>query len=189
MNLLDLIILGTMVFLLIRGIFRGFIREVGSLAGVILGVWAANHYQPQMAGYLKHYLPATWLVPLIAFAAVFAVVLILCNLAGWGLKLLMKKLFLGWADRTLGAVFAVLKGIILTYLAIVLLTFFVPSKTPLVAESRLAPLIITSYQAMVSVISPGAYRRWKRKLLGDVPREISAPFKKTGRAGGDHGSP
>ncbi|MBW2205067.1 MAG: CvpA family protein, partial [Deltaproteobacteria bacterium] len=39
MNLLDLIIIACMVFLIVRGIFRGFIREVGSLAGVILGIW------------------------------------------------------------------------------------------------------------------------------------------------------
>lgn len=166
MNLLDLIIIATMVFLVIRGIFRGFFKEIGSLAGVILGIWLANLYQPQMTAYLKEYLPSTTFLPFIAFAVIFALVLVLCNLAGWGLKMLLKKAFLGWADRTLGAGFAVLKGIIITYLVIVLLTFFVPSRTPLIAGSKLAPLIIASYQSMVSLISPGSYEEWKKKLLG-----------------------
>jgi len=166
MNLLDLIIIATMVFLVIRGIFRGFFKEIGSLAGVISGIWLANLYQPQMTAYLKQYLPSTVFLPFISFAVIFGLVLVLCNLAGLGLKMLFKKAFLGWADRTLGAGFAVLKGIVLTYLVIVLLTFFVPSRTPLIAGSKLAPLIIASYQSMVRIVSPGSYQEWKRKLLG-----------------------
>ena len=64
-----------------------------------------------------------------------------------------------------GAGLAVLKGVIITYLVIVLLTFFVPSKTPLIAESKLAPLIISSYQSIAGVISPGSYRNLRKKFL------------------------
>ena len=170
MNLLDLIIISTMVFLIVRGVFRGFFREMGSLAGVILGIWLANVYQPQMTDYLKRYLPASVFLSLISFGIIFAIVLVLCNLAGWGLKVMLKKALLGWADRCLGAGFAIVKGVVLTYLVIVLLTFFVPSKTPLLAGSRLAPLIIASYQSMVSIISPGSYQKWKKKLLGHTKR-------------------
>ncbi|MCK4792721.1 MAG: CvpA family protein [Desulfobacteraceae bacterium] len=184
MNLLDLIIIATMIFLIIRGIFRGFFMEVGSLAGVILGVWLANHYQPQMTDYLRAYLPSGKFLPMISFALIFVIVLVLCNLSGWSLKLIMKKAFFGWADRTLGAGLAILKGIIITYLVIVLLTFFVPSKTPLIAQSRLAPLVITSYQSMISLISPGVYQRWKKKFLGNskvkdaiVPKKSQATAK------------
>jgi membrane protein required for colicin V production len=166
MNPLDLMILATMVFLIVRGIFRGFFREVGSIAGVILGIWLATIYQPGMTEYLKAYLPHGKALPIISFALIFALILVACNMAGWGLKMLMKKTLLGWADRSLGAGLAVLKGIIITYLAIVLLTFFVPSKTPLIATSRLAPLVIRSYQSLVSVVSPGSYQRLKKRFLG-----------------------
>ena len=80
--------------------------------------------------------------------------------------MMLKKVLLGWADRTLGVGLALVKGIIITYFTIILLTFFVPSKTPLIAKSRLAPLIITSYQSMISLVSPGSYKKWKRKFLG-----------------------
>ena len=65
----------------------------------------------------------------------------------------------------LGVGLAVLKGIIVSYFGIVLITFLVPSKSPLIAESKLAPFIVSSYQTMVSVISPGSYEKWKNKLL------------------------
>jgi membrane protein required for colicin V production len=165
MNLLDMIITAVMLFLVFRGIFRGVFREIGSLAGVILGIWFANLYQPQMSIYLKTYLPSVESLPLISFAVIFALVFAACSAAGWGLHILFKKIFFGWADRTLGAGLAVLKGIIITYLVIVLLTFFLPSKAPLIADSKLSPMIVSSYQFIVGMISPGAYERWKRKFL------------------------
>lgn len=166
MNPLDGVIIVTMIFLVIKGVFRGFIRETASIAGVILGVWMGSHYQPQMTIFFRAYLPATPLLPLISFAGIFAFVLILCNLLGWVLRLLFKKAFLGWADRILGALLSMAKGVIITYLAIVLLTFFLPAKTPLIAGSSLAPWVITSYQHMIRLISPDHYEKWKKKIMG-----------------------
>jgi len=177
MNPLDLIIIIIMVFLIVRGIFRGFIREIASLAGVILGIWLANLYQPVMTDYLKVYLPSGKFLPIISFAVIFAIVLVLCNLAGWCLKMILKKTSLGWADRIFGASFSILKGIIVIYLAIIILTFFVPSKAPLITKSRLAPLIIASYQSMASLISPDFYQNLKRdftvqkKKIGKIVSE------------------
>ena len=166
MNLLDIIIIVTMIFLIVKGILRGFIREIASLAGVILGILLANHFQPQMTDYLKPHLPSTPFLPLISFAVLFAAVLILCNILGWAFHLFFKKIFLGWVDKTLGAGLAITKGVIITYLVIILLTFFVPASTPLIAKSRLAPWIKVSYQSMIRLISPGHYQNWKKKFMG-----------------------
>ena len=153
MNLLDVIIACTMLFLVVRGLMRGFIKEIASLAGVILGILVAIHFQSQVTGLIKPYLPSSQFLGLISFAVVFFSVLILCNLLGWGFKLLFQKALLGWVDRTLGVGLAVVKGVLITYLVIVLLTFFLPARMPLIAESRLAPLIITSYQSMMRKIN------------------------------------
>jgi membrane protein required for colicin V production len=115
---------------------------------------------------------------LISFGLIFVIVLVLCNLAGLALKMMMKRLLFGWADRGLGVTLAILKGIILTYLVIVLLTVFMPSKAPLMAKSKLAPLIISSYQSLVNLTSPGSYEKWKQKLLGEKKETDSAVPKK-----------
>ena len=116
MNLLDIIIIVTMIYLIVKGILRGFFREIASLVGIILGIWLANHYQPQMTDFLRSYLPSTRFLPLISFAVIFASILVICNLLGLILKQLFKKVFLGWLDRTLGAGLAIVKGVIITYL-------------------------------------------------------------------------
>ena len=171
MNLLDIIIIATILFLVVKGVFRGLIREVASLSGIILGIWLANHFQPQMTAYLKSYLPPTSFLPLISFGVIFTAVLFTCNLMGWFLKLLVKKAFLGGVDRALGAGFALLKGVIITYLMIILLTFYFPTSMPLIAKSKIAPLIQVSYQSIIRLISPGHYRILKNKIM-EKKREI-----------------
>lgn len=151
---------------------RGFFREVASLAGVVLGIWLGIVYQPQAEAWLEPYLGTIPFLPLVAFGIIFTAVLCSCNLLGWLLKVAANKLFFGWADRSFGAGLAVLKGIILTYLAIVLITFTVPSQAPLVAQSRLAPIIISSYQTVTGMISPGAYERWRSRLFGKPPEAV-----------------
>ena len=166
MNLLDIIILIAMVFFILKGLYRGPVREVASLAGVIAGIWVANLFHPQMSNHLKSYLPPTQFLPLISFSAIFASVLFLSNLTGWFLRLLFMKAFLGWAGRTLGAGLAILKGVIIIHLFMILLTFFLPSRAPLIAKSKLAPLIIVSYQSMTHLIYPDLYQKLKDSISG-----------------------
>ncbi len=175
MNLLDIVITCTMVFFVVRGIMRGFIKETASLAGVILGVLLAIRFQLRATAYLKSILPSIPLIELVSFAAIFFSVLILCNLLGWTLKLLIKKALLGWVDRTLGLGLAVIKGVIITYIGIVLLTFSPLAGTPLMVNSKLSPMIITSYQSMVNLISPEYYNELKKRFIGKK-REIGKVF-------------
>jgi membrane protein required for colicin V production len=178
MNTLDYIIIGFLLFLLIRGIFRGLIREISSLAGAILGIWLGNVYQPWLTGILKQYLPLPQYIPLLSFVLLFIAIIIVCNLLGWSLKLLFKNAFMGWADMTLGAVLAVLKGILITSLVILLLTFYLPEKTTFIANSKLAPWITKSYQRITSIVAPNHYDNWKKKLVGEPKKsEPIAPGK------------
>jgi membrane protein required for colicin V production len=166
MNTLDYIIIGFLLFLFIRGIFRGFIREIFSLAGVILGVWLGNHYQPWLTDILKRYLPLPQYLPLFSFMLIFIAVIIICNLLGWSLKLLVKNALVGWFDKT-GAMFlALIKGLLLCALMLAIITFFFPAeKTPFIAKSALAPKIIKSYQRVTEMIAPDHLKNLKSRLI------------------------
>ena len=164
MNILDYIILGLLIFFVIKGIFRGFFREISSLAGIILGIWIGNHYHPQMANLLKTYIPLEKSLSLISFLLLFILVIIIFNLSGMLLHHFFKKLFIAWVDRGLGFGLALIKGIIISYLLIVLLIFFTPSKSPLIAKSTMARMVIVTYQSMSRLISPDLYKAWKKKI-------------------------
>ena len=164
MNILDYIILGLLIFFVIKGIFRGFFREISSLAGIIFGIWIGNHYHPQMANLLKTYIPLEKSLSLISFLLLFILVIIIFNLSGMLLHHFFKKLFIAWVDRGLGFGLALIKGIIISYLLIVLLIFFTPSKSPLIAKSTMARMVIVTYQSMSRLISPDLYKAWKKKI-------------------------
>jgi len=117
-----------------------------------------------MSDYLKAYIPLEKPLPLISFIILFVAVIIGFYFFGLLLHSLFQRLLIGWLDRMLGIGFALLKGIIVSYLLIVLLTFFVPSTSPLIASSRCARLVINTYQSMARLISPDIYREWKAKI-------------------------
>jgi membrane protein required for colicin V production len=167
MNLLDIIIIAVILLLVVKGFYRGFFRETASLMGIILGIWLANRYQPLLTGYLRAYLPNTPLLPFISFAVIFILVLIACNLLGVFLSLLSRKASLGWTDRSLGAGMALAKGMVVIYLAIIMLTFYLPEAAPLIAKSKMARLITLSSQSVIRMISPNASSVWKKRLEQD----------------------
>jgi len=74
----------------------------------------------------------------------------------------------------------VVKGVIITYLVIVILTFFLPTQTPLIAQSKTAPWIISSYQTMTRLIAPDHYEEWRKRLMASK-RVLSRQTGKTKR--------
>ncbi len=181
MNLLDIIIIAALIICFIRGIVRGFLRELISLLNVIVSIFIANHYQPQANACISLILPKGKFIPLISFFSLF----ILSLIAGSIIALAIRALFIeGGAknafSRFVGAILGILKAIIVTYLIIILLTFFMPSRTPLIARSMLAPIIIRSYQKMIVPISPSYFKRFKQRFAGSIKKikkEISKGLK------------
>lgn len=166
MNILDYIILGLLIFFGVKGILRGFFKELSSLTGIIFGIWIGSHYYPQMSNMLKTYIPLEKsFLSFISFLLLFILVVFLFNLGGMLLHHLFKKLLISWLDRGLGLCFALIKGIIISYFVIVVFIFFIPSKSPLITNSTAAHMVIVTYQSMSRLISPDLYKTWKKKIL------------------------
>jgi len=95
------------------GIWRGFVREVISLAGWVLAFLAAN----AVAGPLGDALPTSISSPevrvLAAFLIVFIFTLSIATVAGMLLSRLLKAAGLGGLDRTLGGLFGMARGVVI----------------------------------------------------------------------------
>jgi membrane protein required for colicin V production len=185
MNLLDILIVSTLIYFVVKGVIRGFVREVASLAGVILGIVIASRYQAEVTKFIEQFLNPGPYLPLIGFVVVFAAVLVACNLLGWLIRMILRKAPLGWVDRILGLGFALLKGVVVTYLVIVILTFFLPSGTPLIARSKVAPWVILSYQSMLGLISKDHYESWKKRFMQKTEELTDKNPNRTEPAGKD----
>ncbi|MBO4230917.1 MAG: CvpA family protein [Bacteroidales bacterium] len=136
MNIIDIIIVCCCVPAVIHGLSKGFVSQAFSLVALILGVWLSFKFSNAVGEWLVTYidLPST-VIHVIAFALIMLVVMLITHLAGKAVEGVLKVVMLGWLNKLLGIVFALLKAVLIIGLVIILFeainnTFpIVPSKT------------------------------------------------------------
>lgn len=121
MTTLDWILAAVLVFSLLLGAWRGLVYEVLSVLGWAVSFYAAQWMAPQVAMML----PLQTASEPVRYAAAFALVFIGAVFAAGLLAALLKKLVdaigLRPVDRTLGAAFGVLRGMIMLLAATVVM--------------------------------------------------------------------
>ncbi|RJQ85692.1 MAG: CvpA family protein [Desulfobacteraceae bacterium] len=128
MNPLDYVLALILGYCLVRGIFRGLIKELTSIIGVLGGFYFAFTYYPHMAKPLRVWVGGAGPANIIGFLILFVGVYLVISILGSIIKYLMNIAFLGWTDRVLGALFGALKGVLIVAVMIAMLTTFLPAK-------------------------------------------------------------
>lgn len=123
MNGVDLAIIFIVFFSLIIGLFRGFVREVLSLASWIVALWAAYRYAQAGAFFLATYIEQAPLRVGAAFAIIFVAVLLAASFLGNLLCRLLALGGVGGVDRSLGLLFGVGRGALIVG-ALILIAIF-----------------------------------------------------------------
>ena len=110
MNILDIIILICLVPAVIQGIRKGFIAQFVSIISIIIGVWASATFADLLGGWLSQYFTISeQTLKLIAFVIILVAVIVGLILLGKAIEALVKLATLGWINRLLGVLFAILK--------------------------------------------------------------------------------
>ena len=114
MNYLDIVIAIPLLYGLIKGFTNGLIKEITGLLGLIIGVYVAinfsSYLHPKFAEVLGGY---EQFIPIIAFATLFIVSVLMIKILGYIIDKLTKALALGFVSRILGAVFGFLKVVVI----------------------------------------------------------------------------
>ena len=108
---LDLVILIFTAFLLIKGVWKGFVKEVAGIIAVVLAVFISFRFHKDTAGYLVSFIDDKYVTVtayLMLFLAVYLAVMLFGNL----LDKVLKSIFLGGVNRILGGVFGLLKSVL-----------------------------------------------------------------------------
>ena len=151
MNFFDIFVIIVVAYGLIRGIFRGLIKEVAAIVGVLAGFWAAYSYYPLMGRLLAGWVSSSAYRDMISFLVIFALVLTGISVVGVVIKYLLRVAFLGGVDRFCGALFGLLKGVLISAVVLMTLTAFLPKGAPLVRDSVLAPYVHALSETMARV--------------------------------------
>ena len=110
MNILDIILLVCFIPAIFQGIRKGFIAQAISIISIIVGVWASAHFADIVAGWVAQYITASdQILKVVAFALILIAVFIALAAVGKILEGMFKLVMLGWLNKLLGVVFALLK--------------------------------------------------------------------------------
>jgi uncharacterized membrane protein required for colicin V production len=114
MNLIDIIILSVLCFFAIKGLIRGLVNEISSLAGLLLGGWLAYTYHPLLAVPIKSalHLPAH-ISSFLAFVIILLITGICAHIIGNVMTAALRLVLLGSLNRLGGLIIGVAEGVLL----------------------------------------------------------------------------
>ena len=119
MNILDIILLICFIPAIIQGIRKGFIAQVISIVSIIFGVWASARFANIVSAWIGQYITASeQVLKVVAFALILIIVFLVLAAIGKLIEATFKLVMLGWLNRLLGVVFALLKTGLIVGLAI-----------------------------------------------------------------------
>lgn len=148
-NPIDLFILGTLLVSLIFGFWKGFIRSLSALAGVVLGVLAAIKYHVAAQSYLSKIssldpLISTILSMILIFVGIQMVFVLIRRL----LDALIDLTHLSWADRIMGGVMGIAAGGLVVAAAVQAVLIAVPELSLVKSAKLVKPVEHLSAKAM-----------------------------------------
>lgn len=118
---LDIILSICLAASVIQGLVKGFTDQIIALVSIILGTWAAFKFSDLVCGWAGTYLHMSGQVlHVIVFILMIVAVIVVMHLLGKVIKASIKFVMLGWLDRLLGAVFALLKATLIIGILIIL---------------------------------------------------------------------
>lgn len=113
---IDLVFLGLILIAVIRAVFRGFVKEVLSVAALLLGLLFAGLFSGLVAQLLVPYLGESILVQVLSFLVIFIVVYLITKLLEAGLQNLLEKAALENLDKALGFFVGLVEGVLVVFL-------------------------------------------------------------------------
>ena len=153
MNPFDILIIVILGYSLVRGLFRGLVKEVSSIIGVFGGFYAAYTYYKIVAKLFSGLINDVSYLNILSFLIIFCGVLIVVSVLGVIIKYLLNIAFLGWVDRIGGLIFGITKGILIVSVLFISLTAFLPKGSAIIKNSELAPHVSWVSENMAKVVS------------------------------------
>jgi membrane protein required for colicin V production len=143
MNWVDLAVLAVVVVSALLGMMRGFVREALGLLAWLAAAYAAWRGYDEAYPMVLSWVGDPNLAAPLAFGGVFLIVLIVLSVVAHAIAQVVRGSVLGSMDRTLGAVFGVVRGAFIVVAAYMIAGFVLPTDRwpPVVQEARVLPAV------------------------------------------------
>lgn len=174
MNSFDLAMLFIMTVTITISTFRGGVRELFSLAAVILGFVIASHYYQATSDSFLRLTSYPHVNNTISFIAIFIFAAVLISFIGGRISGMVKKSGLNFMDHILGTTIGALKGILICALVTYVLMVFLPADSGVLKESKTLPYLSQATN-LISPIGTQAFRDEYKKKLEEFKKKVPEP--------------
>ena len=114
MNWIDAAIVIVLILSMVMGFINGLVKEIASLAALILGIWGAIKFSDFTAAKLYDYFDMTGkYVGIISFIITFMIIVVIIHFIGIIADKIVNAVSLGFVNRLLGIIFALLKSVLI----------------------------------------------------------------------------
>jgi membrane protein required for colicin V production len=165
--IIDVIVILLLIFAILKGFSKGLIVGLFSLVAIFIALAAALKLSAVTAEYIGKSVKVSeqWL-PLIAFAVVFIIFLLLIRLAAKAIQKIVETIALGWLNRIGGAIFY-----IAIYLGVFSVLLFYADQMDLIRETTIEKSLTYKYVAPVgpkAIDALGKIIPWFKDMFADL---------------------
>lgn len=151
LNVLDIVFLIVVLFSILLGVIKGFVRELFSLVFLVVAVTFAFLFYDEAGTFFVKYLENRELSNFAGFISIFVMILIVGAVVTYFLKKILTVGPLKSVDRILGGVFGLLRGILISGIIVFGLIVF-SVKEDVVTKSKLSPYVLHSIDIFVKLL-------------------------------------
>ena len=148
----DWVLLAVLAFSMLLGAWRGLVYEVLSVLGWAVSFYAAQYFAPTVAGWLPLQSSSEAVRYAAAFLLVFVAAVFAAGLLAFLLKKLIEAIGLRPVDRTMGAAFGLVRGVILLLAAAVVVDMTALKNSVWWQESKGAPILAATLKGLKPVL-------------------------------------
>lgn len=144
MTIFDYLVLFVLIASVVISTMRGLVREMLSLLGWIVSFIVANAYGESLAGLLPNMIPGHIARLIVAFLVLFIGVRLLMMLLAMAIDAVIKASGLSLADRGLGGLFGLARGLVLVLAGVLLCGMTAIPQQAFWKDALLSPLAETA---------------------------------------------
>lgn len=155
MNLFDYLLLAITGFSMVLSLWRGFVREIISLIGLVAAFIVAGRASGVATDLVQGWIPNSTAASLAGFGLVFVCVMLVVALIGALIRKLVDMADLTASDRTLGMVFGLARGLLLIGLFFLVYTTYAKPDAAYMKNSVLTPYAVQMGNLLGKAIPEG----------------------------------
>jgi len=183
-NYFDYILIGIVGLSMVLSLWRGFVREIISLIGLVAAFLIASRTSGAAGDFLGQWIPNSTTSDIAGFIMIFVVIMIIIGLIGALIRKLVDMADLTATDRTLGMFFGIARGLLLIALSFLIYTSYTKPDQAWAKKSLLTPYAIQasdllgqaipegypfSRQGKASIAAPKHQNTTTKTILKDIP--------------------